>query len=53
MVYLFIQNSLVLINTLEVNQTNNGYLSKTYSSQYLDPKTQIPIGPEGYFSDDF
>lgn len=37
MVYRHIHGNLIIILTKDVTHTGNGYLSKSYSSQYLDP----------------
>ncbi|ABX09107.1 DUF3386 domain-containing protein [Prochlorococcus marinus] len=53
MVYRHVHGSLVNIFTKEVLFTGKGYLSKCYTSQYLNPSTKEPIGPESYFNDEY
>ena len=48
-----IHNKLIHINTLETINTTNGYLSKKYTSQYSDPRTQKPISNKSLFTDIF
>ena len=53
MVYRNIHGSLINIFTHEIVQTGNGYLSKRYSSQYLDPVTKKPLRKKNIFTDEF
>jgi len=53
MVYRHIHGSLITIFTQEVVNTGNGYLSKSYTSQYKDPKTGENIGTKTQFTDSF
>ncbi len=53
MVYRHIHGSLIQIYTTKTINTKNGYLSKEYTSQYLDPVSKSPITPIKYYSDTF
>ena len=53
MVYRHIHGSLIIILTKDVTQTGKGYLSKSYSSQYLDPISKKDLKGTSYFEDDF
>ena len=53
MVYRHIHGSLIVIHTQDVTYTGNGYLSKRYSSQYLDPISKKDLKGKSFFKDDF
>ena len=53
MVYRHIHGNLIMILTKDVTQTGNGYLSKTYSSQYLDPISKKDLKDKSFYQDDF
>ena len=53
MVYRHIHGNLIIILTKEVTHTGNGYLSKSYSSQYLDPISKKDLKGKSYYKDDF
>ena len=53
MVYRHIHSNLILIFTNEVTNTKDGYLSKTYTSEYLDPTLKIKLSPKRMFTDQF
>ncbi|WP_320664770.1 DUF3386 domain-containing protein [Prochlorococcus sp. MIT 1223] len=53
MVYRHIHSKLINIFTKEVTNTTNGYLSKKYTSQYLDPLTAKPYKEKNIFLDEF
>ena len=53
MVYRNIHGSLINIFTEEITNTGDGYLSKRYSSQYLDPSTRLPLRDKNLFIDEF
>ncbi len=53
MVYRHIHGSLVRIYTNEVINTNDGYLSTSYTSEYLDPSSGIQISAKRLFNDQF
>ena len=53
MVYRHIHGNLIVILTKEVTHTGNGYLSKSYSSQYLDPISKKDLKGRSFFNDDF
>ncbi len=53
MVYRHIHGRLITILTEKVIHTGNGYLSKNYSSQYLDPISNNPIKGKTHYSDIF
>ena len=53
MVYRHIHGNLIIILTNDVTHTGNGYLSKSYSSQYLDPITKKEIKGKSFYQDDF
>ena len=42
-----------MILTKEVTDTGNGYLSKSYSSQYLDPVSKNDLKGKSFYKDDF
>ena len=48
-----IHDSLIKIKTDSVLDTNQGYLSETYSSEFFDPTTKTPKAPKSYFKDSF
>ena len=53
MVYRHIHGNLIVILTKEVTHTGNGYLSKTYSSQYLDPISKTKLKEKNFYQDNF
>ena len=53
MVYRHIHSRLIQIFTDKVTYTGTGYLSKEYTSQYLDPITAEPLQGKTFFSDNF
>ena len=53
MVYRHIHGNLIIILTEDVIHTGNGYLSKSYSSQYLDPISKKDLKGKSFFKDDF
>ncbi len=53
MVYRHIHGNLILILTQEVTHTGNGYLSKKYSSQYLDPISKKDLKGKSFYKDEF
>ena len=53
MVYRHIHGNLIVIHTHEVTHTGNGYLSKSYSSQYLDPTSKKNLKATSFYKDDF
>jgi len=53
MVYRHIHGNLIVILTNEVIHTGNGYLSKSYSSQYLDPVSKKNIKEKSFYQDNF
>ncbi len=53
MVYRNIHGKLILIFTKEVFNTGKGYLSKRYTSQYLDPNSKEKITPLTHFDDSY
>ena len=53
MVYRHIHGNLIVILTQDVTQTGNGYLSKNYSSQYLDPTSKKHLKGQCFYKDDF
>ena len=53
MVYRHIHGNLIIILTKEVIHTGNGYLSKSYSSQYLDPISKKGLKEKSFYKDDF
>ena len=53
MVYRHIHGNLIVIHTHEVTHTDNGYLSKSYSSQYLDPTSKKNLKATSLYKDDF
>ena len=53
MVYRHIHGNLIKILTEDVIHTGNGYLSKSYSSQYLDPISKKDLKGKSFFKDDF
>lgn len=52
-VYRKIGNSIVAINTFDVLNTDEGYLSQGYDSIYLDVETKQPKGNKTVFQDTF
>ena len=53
MVYRHIHGNLIVIYTKDVTHTDSGYLSKSYSSQYLDPISKRDLKGKSIFKDDF
>ena len=53
MVYRNIHGNLIVILTKDVTHTGNGYLSKNYSSQYLDPISKKDLKGKSFYQDDF
>tara|TARA_Y100001968_G_scaffold331195_1_gene385074 strand:+ start:817 stop:1476 length:660 start_codon:yes stop_codon:yes gene_type:complete len=53
MVYRHIHGNLITILTKDVIDTGSGYLSKSYSSQYLDPITKDNLKSESFYEDNF
>ncbi len=53
MVYRHIHGNLIVILTKDVTHTGNGYLSKTYSSQYLDPISKKDLKEKSFYQDNF
>ena len=53
MVYRHIHGNLIVIHTNDVTHTDNGYLSKSYSSQYLDPTSKKELKEKSFFKDEF
>tara|TARA_Y100001968_G_scaffold325947_1_gene368089 strand:+ start:351 stop:1016 length:666 start_codon:yes stop_codon:yes gene_type:complete len=53
MVYRHIHGNLIVILTKEVINTDNGYLSKSYSSQYIDPITKKDLKGKSFYTDNF
>ena len=53
MVYRHIHGNLIIILTEDVTHTGKGYLSKSYSSQYLDPISKNDLKGKSFYKDDF
>tara|TARA_B100000965_G_scaffold354479_1_gene331182 strand:- start:3608 stop:4276 length:669 start_codon:yes stop_codon:yes gene_type:complete len=53
MVYRHIHGNLIVIHTKDVTHTGNGYLSKSYSSQYLDPISKEDLKGKNFYTDNF
>ena len=53
MVYRHIHGNLIIILTKEVTNTGHGYLSKSYSSQYLDPISKKALKEKSIYNDNF
>ena len=53
MVHRHIHGTVVTIFTESTTDTGNGYLSRSYSSQYADPATGEPRGGKSQFTDTF
>tara|TARA_Y100001968_G_scaffold36036_1_gene27655 strand:+ start:1122 stop:1790 length:669 start_codon:yes stop_codon:yes gene_type:complete len=53
MVYRHIHGNLIIILTNDVTNTGNGYLSKSYSSQYLDPISKKDLNGKSFYKDTF
>ena len=51
MVYRHIHGNLIIILTEDVTNTGNGYLSKSYSSQYLDPISKKDLKGKSFYKD--
>ena len=52
MVHRHIHGSLVNIFTKTITDTGEGYLSNSYTSQYLDPDSGNPLSGKNYFVKD-
>ncbi len=53
MVYRHIHGNLIVILTKDVTDTGKGYLSKSYSSQYLDPISKKDLKGRSFYKDEF
>tara|TARA_Y100001978_G_scaffold181888_1_gene178372 strand:- start:671 stop:1345 length:675 start_codon:yes stop_codon:yes gene_type:complete len=53
MVQRYIHGNLIIIFTKDVTQTGSGYLSKSYSSQYLDPISREDLKGKSFYEDNF
>tara|TARA_Y100001968_G_scaffold305676_1_gene321759 strand:+ start:1180 stop:1848 length:669 start_codon:yes stop_codon:yes gene_type:complete len=53
MVHRHIHGNLIVITTNNVIHTGNGYLSKSYSSQYLDPISKKDLNGKIFYKDNF
>ncbi len=53
MVYRHIHGNLIVILTKDVIHTHKGYLSKSYSSQYLDPISKKDLKGRNFYKDEF
>ncbi len=53
MVYRHIHGNLIVILTKDITHTGNGYLSKSYSSQYLDPISKKDLKGKSFYIDHF
>ena len=53
MVHRHIHGNLIIILTKDVTQTGSGYLSKNYSSQYLDPISKEDLKGKSFYEDNF
>ena len=53
MVHRHIHGNLIIILTKDVIQTGNVYLSKSYSSQYLDPISKKDLKGTSFYEDNF
>tara|TARA_Y100001968_G_scaffold328694_1_gene376372 strand:- start:1415 stop:2083 length:669 start_codon:yes stop_codon:yes gene_type:complete len=53
MVYRHIHGNLIVILTEDVIHTGKGYLSKSYSSQYLDPISKKDLKARSFYTDEF
>jgi len=53
MVYRHIHGNLIVILTKAITNTGNGYLSKSYSSQYLDPISKENLKGTSLYKDNF
>ena len=53
MVHRHFHGALIIIFTKDVTNTGNGYLSKSYSSQYLDPISKKDLKEKSFYNDDF
>ena len=53
MVYRHIHGNLIVIHTIDVTNTDKGYLSKNYSSQYLDPISKKDLKGKNFYTDEF
>ncbi len=53
MVHRHIHGNLIVINTEDVLHTGEGYLSKSYSSQYFDPISKKHLREKNFYRDEF
>ncbi len=53
MVYRHIHGKLIKIFTKEITKTGKGYLSKSYTSEYLDPSSKEKLAAKRTFEDQF
>ena len=53
MVHRHIHGNLIVILTKDVTHTGKGYLSKSYSSQYLDPISKKDLKGKNFYKDEF
>ena len=53
MVHRHIHGNLIVIQTEDVIHTGEGYLSKTYSSQYFDPISKKHLKEKNFYKDEF
>mgnify|MGYP002880753128 CR=1 FL=1 len=53
MVNRHIHGNLIVIVTKDVIHTGNGYLSKSYSSQYIDPISKKKLKEKSFYNDEF
>tara|TARA_B100000700_G_scaffold263509_1_gene300694 strand:+ start:601 stop:1269 length:669 start_codon:yes stop_codon:yes gene_type:complete len=53
MVYRHIHGNLIVIITKDVTHTGKGYLSRNYSSQYIDPISKKELKGKSFYKDDF
>jgi len=53
MVHRHIHGNLIVIHTEDVLNTGEGYLSKSYSSQYFDPISKKHIKEKNFYKDEF
>ena len=53
MVYRNIHGKYVLIYTQDIIDTNSGYLSRKYTSEYKDPSSGVALSPKSHYEDKF
>ena len=53
MVSRHIHGNLIIIHTKDVTHTGNGYLSKSYTSQYIDPISKKDLKEKSFYQDSF